>query len=208
MSVMASDATARLLSPYYPILVASILLLRNNATLIGQRWWKVSAVLAALLALPAILLSPSRPLWPAERACQWLSVKFKGQPAIQRAATVYSVYGTRAEGLAALLRYVPANVNEIGYIGGDDDLETSLWRPFGTRVVVGILPQNLENVLHGRISFVVASRSAVERMFGRSFADWLKMARLHVIASEEWQNKASQPPETWFMLGRSTDTSG
>jgi len=201
MSVMASDATARLLSPYYPILVASVLLLRNNATLIRRRWWKASALIAAFLALPAILLSPSRPLWPAERACQWLLIKFHERPTIQRAATVYSVYRTRADGLAPLLRYVPANVKEIGYIGGDDDLETSLWRPFGRRVVVGILPQNLENDLHGRISFVVASRSAVEHTFGRSFADWLTVAHLHVIASEEWQNKASQPPETWFTLG-------
>jgi hypothetical protein len=208
MSVTGSEATARLLSPYYPILITSVLLLRDNADLIRRRWWIASALVAALSALPAVLLSPSRPLWPAERACQWLVIKFGEKLAIQRAATVYSVYRTRADGLAPLLRYVPSNANEIGFIGEDDDPETSLWRPFGKRVVIDVLPENLDDSLHGRISFMVASPQAVERFFGRSFADWLKMAHLHVIAAEEWQSKASQPPRKWFVLGLDTGTSG
>jgi hypothetical protein len=208
MSVLGSEATARLLSGYYPVLVTSVLLLPGNADLIRRRWWKVCALVAALSALPAVLLSPSRPLWPAERVCQWLLVKLGQKPAIQRAATVYSVYRTRADGLAPLLKYLPSTANEIGFIGEEDDVETSLWRPFGKRVVIDVFPQNLDNSGHSRISFVVASPQAVERFSGRSFVDWLKMAHLHVIAAEEWQNKASQPPTKWFLLALDTATGG
>lgn len=208
MCVLGSEATARLLSAYYPILVTSALLLPGNADLIRRRWWKACALAAALSALPPVVLSPSRPLWPAEHVCQWLLVKLGQKPAIQRAATVYSVYRTRADGLAPLLRDLPGDVNEIGFIGEEDDVEMSLWRPFGKRVVIDVLPQNLENSGHGRISFVVASPQAVERFSGRSFADWLKLAHLHVIASEEWQNRASQPPTKWFLLALDTATSG
>lgn len=205
MAAMGSEATARLLAPYYPLLFAFFLLSPRQESLVRHRWWKIVASLAALSALPALILSPSRPLWPAERVCNLLLLKFPHNPSIERLATVYSVYGSRAEGLAPLLQRIPRDVTEIGFIAEDDDLEAPLWRPFGIRRVTSLNPGNLASALGRRISIIVATPSAVERLFGCSFTEWLRTAHLKMIGSQRWQNYASQPARTWFVLGVGSD---
>ncbi|HEX4348903.1 MAG TPA: hypothetical protein VH251_00875, partial [Verrucomicrobiae bacterium] len=64
MLKMGSEATARLMLPYYPLAVVPILMSPAQGWLSASRVWKWFAAVAALGVLPAVILSPSRPLFP------------------------------------------------------------------------------------------------------------------------------------------------
>ena len=104
MLKMGSEATARLLLPYYPLVIIPILLQPVQEKLQRRRAWKIFAVAAALSVLPAIIFSPSRPLFPAVRFSERLAERHPGSAAAQRLATVYSTYARRNDLLAPVAR--------------------------------------------------------------------------------------------------------
>jgi len=199
MAKMGSEAAARLITPYYPLLFGSLLLLRGSEALVRRRWWKALAFVAALSALPALILSASRPLWPAQSICGSLKQKHPGNPLLERAATVYGVYGARADWGAALRKHFPAETREIGFVG-DEDPETTLWRPFGTRRVLDLTRENQSALLGGRVSTVVVSPEAVREVLGCPLEQWLAEHRLQVVAREELVVKVTRGPQEWLVV--------
>ena len=57
---------ARLISPYYPLLLPLLLVGARQAEIVRRRWWRAMAWGVVLLALPVLVLTPGRPLWPAQ----------------------------------------------------------------------------------------------------------------------------------------------
>jgi hypothetical protein len=135
MTEMGSEATGRLLLPYYPLLIIPLLCLASQEKLLRSKIWRAWLVAAALSVLPAIVLSPSRPLWPAGRWSQaWLQHQPDNRLA-QRVAAVYAGYGNRNDALRGIRNQIPDDARKIGLVAGSNDAEYSLWRPFGRRVV-------------------------------------------------------------------------
>jgi hypothetical protein len=135
LTKMGSEATGRLLLPYYPLLIIPLLCLTSQEKLLRSKIWRVWLIVAALSVLPAIVLSPSRPLWPAVR---WSQIWLQHQPGsrfAQRVAAVYAGYGNRNDALHDIRIQIPDGVRKIGWVASSNDAEYSLWRPFGTRVV-------------------------------------------------------------------------
>ena len=96
-----------------------------------KAWWQRFAVAVFLIAGALLILSPSRPLWPAN------SVLGRVQTAhrlVARAKTVYSVYSQRNDGFAPARDFLPPGLKVVGFMSFDDP-EASLWRPFGSRRV-------------------------------------------------------------------------
>ena len=62
-----------------------------------------------------------------------------GQPLLVRALNVYSVYGVRSDPLAKVRALLPKGLTVVGFMGTCDDIDISLWRPFGSRRVKHIL---------------------------------------------------------------------
>jgi hypothetical protein len=135
MTQLASEATARLLTPYYPLLLIFVLLLPGQAWLARSFCWRSLAVMSNSVALAIVVLTPSRPLWPAQTVWSWLGAKYPDNHLIQRAATAYSVYARRADNLAALRQEIPAGTRRIGFLSSGDESDISLWRPFDGRRV-------------------------------------------------------------------------
>ena len=54
------------------------------------------------------------------------------QRLLQRALTVYSVYGVRWDPLANVRELLPQGLKVVGFMGTADDIDISLWRPLGT----------------------------------------------------------------------------
>jgi hypothetical protein len=199
MAKMGSEAAPRLVTPYYPLLFASLLLLPGHSQIVKQRWWRTLAFLAALSALPAVVLSVSRPLWPAQQVCRKLQQAFPGNSLIERANTVYAVYDARADALAPLRKFIPDSVREIGFAGTLDDAETALWRPFGSRRILDLTRENLEQLLGARIRRVVASTKGVRETYGLSLDQWLAENHLHAIAREKLVTKVTDGPQEWIV---------
>ena len=90
---------------------------------------------AALSVLPAVILSPARPLWPALSASEWLMRRHPDLPVARLMVEVYSSYAHRNDPLAPLRAGLPGGVLKIGFFGGPNDTDYSLWRPLGLRRV-------------------------------------------------------------------------
>ena len=139
MSVMALEPAARLLLPYYPILLAVPFSAVGAHRLFNFKLWRVIALAAAISALAIPLLTPSRPLVPAAALAEFI---FGAGPLTQRIQSVYSVYSQRPDNLAAVREILPEHVQHIGFLGSKDDVEVSLWRPFsGRRSVAHLTPE-------------------------------------------------------------------
>ena len=139
MSIMASESAARLLMPYYPILLAVPLSAVGAHRLFNFKLWRGIALAAAISALAIPLLTPSRPLVPAAALAE---LSFGAGPLTQRIQRVYSVYNQRSDNLALVREILPKNAQRIGFLGSEDDVEVSLWRPFsGQRSVTHLSPE-------------------------------------------------------------------
>jgi hypothetical protein len=138
MSAMASESAARLLLPYYPLLLAVPFGAVGAHRLTTFKWWRAIAFAAALSALTIPLITPSRPLLPAGEMASFI---LGSSPLSQRVQEVYQVYSKRSDNLAAVRAIIPENAKRIGFLGSGDDIEISLWRPFsGQRSVVHLTP--------------------------------------------------------------------
>lgn len=140
MMRMGSESCARLVTPYYPICFAGawVLLVRRQGV-VREPLWKWIAVVAMLMAIPVVFLSPARPLWPAQTILGIINHDH-GSRLIKRAQDVYSVYQNRNKALASVVEALPHDASVIGFAGGGGDLETSLWWPLGSRMIIHILP--------------------------------------------------------------------
>ncbi|MEI8234545.1 MAG: hypothetical protein WCH57_07630 [Verrucomicrobiota bacterium] len=198
MAKMGSESAPRLIAPYYPLLVATVLLLPGVALVVRRRWWKALAVLAALSALPSMVLTPSRPLWPALSVCQRIAGAHPGNPLAARALSVYSIYRNRNDGLAPLRKYLSPEDKAVGFIGADSS-EVALWRPFGQRRVVDVTPFNQAEIFHAN-SLVCASAEAIQIRYHQSVESWLGETRGRLVAREALAIKAARGTEEWCVI--------
>jgi hypothetical protein len=198
MSKLGSEATSRLLAAYYPLLLLPLLLTPAQGFLVRQRWYRAMAVCAALIALAAVILTPSRPLWPAERFFDWATDRFPANTLITRARTVYTVYRTRSDLFAGLRRSIPESVPVIGLIESADDAETSLWRPFGARRVVNIM--EAYHVAESKLQWVVVKHHAISLNNPKAFDQWLHRTGGTLVAQQSVTEKVLAGPEEWSVV--------
>ncbi|MGP8200402.1 MAG: hypothetical protein ACLQU4_12975 [Limisphaerales bacterium] len=198
MAKLGSESTSRLIAAYYPLLMLPLLLNRGQGCLIRQRWYRAFAICASLIALLAVILTPSRPLWPAERFFDWFVQRFPGNALIERARTVYSVYRCRSDLFASLRRSIPASVPVIGLIEGGNDAESSWWRPFGQRRVVHVLEgdRRQESSLH----WIAVRNDLIGRGDPGDFEQWLQRDGGSVIARQIVTERVINGPETWSVV--------
>jgi hypothetical protein len=103
--------------------------------------------------------------------------------------------------LAPLRAGLPADVKKIGYVAGSNDTDYSLWRPFGTRQVVGLqnevgnsgrLPDDIEWLVVKRDVWPEYSQLPLEEWAGRHHAQIV--LSVPVVATVSWGE------ETWCLL--------
>jgi hypothetical protein len=198
MSKMGSESAARLIAPYYIPLIASLLLLPGMAALTRRRWWKIWAAIAALAALPLVILNPSRPLWPALTFLQKATALYPGNPLAARAQTVYSTYRNRGDSLAPLRQFLSSGDQVVGFIGADDS-EIALWRPFGERKVVEVMPSTLAQFSSAQW-LVFTREEGVQTLFHQSMEEWIKATGAEVVGKKGVRQKASVGEQDWFVL--------
>ncbi len=196
MTHVGSEAAARLLAAYYPLLLLPLLLHSGSLWLVRRRWWRWLAALCVASALPGMLLSPSRPLFPAETILQRLASRFPGNQQIMRAQKVYAVYGARNDLLGSLRSHIPKNVGEIGLIAGEDDMEVSLWRPFGKRRVTWLSGQAC---FRPPVEWIVVSEGEIAKI-AHSRHEWLSQVGGEVVSVENIVAKAGGSEEKWLLV--------
>jgi hypothetical protein len=191
---------ARLIAPYYPLLFPLLLVGAGQSRVVRRRWWRILTAGVLLLALAALIVTPSRPLWPANTILSKAVARHPNQPQLLRAQKVYEVYRQRADPLAVLRQYFPPDLKIIGFMGMKDDLGISLWKPYGSRRVEPFLfddsPEYIRNL---GIQYAVVSD--LELQVNHSTIDeWLQKNRAELITTKIVTLVVQQGPEPWYVV--------
>ena len=201
MSKMGSEATARLLLPYYPMALVPILLLPVQKHLSRLRVWKIMALLAALSVLPAVILSPARPLFPAVPLSRWLLKQYPDSPAAQRAAAVYLAYAHRNDVLAPVRAGLPEGALKIGFLAGENDTDYSLWRPFGSRQVKSFqFDGDRPFALPADMEWMVVKRAVWQEATAVPLETWAAQQGAHITLSVPIVTLVSGGDQIWCVL--------
>jgi hypothetical protein len=201
MAKMGSEATARLLLPYYALLPLPFLAARVQVRLVRSTGWFLFSLLTTASMLVPVVLTPSRPLWPADTTLAWLLQRSPTSAALDRMRAVYATYARRNDLLAPLRAHLPAEVQRVGFVGGEDDTEYALWGPFGKRQVEHWLSDGKPRPPEQRAaSWAVVKREALETAAGSRLEDWLRAGGGEIVARETVVSKVSAGPEDWFVV--------
>lgn len=190
---IGSEMTARLLAPYYPVLLVPILARSGQSA-----WWdgKVARVLGFLsIASTACVLvvSPARPLLPLAAWIEGAATR-SSRPSVERLGRVYRTYAARADALVGIRQAIPSSAHLVGLIATGDDAETSLWRPFGERRIVHFAPWE-----QPQAEWVVVRADAIWSRTGDEAA-WLEKWSGTVVKRLALRLKAARAPEEWVLI--------
>jgi hypothetical protein len=198
MAKAGLSTAARLITPYYAMLMPAFLLSPAQGVLVRKPWWRALAWLVFGLSAMLVALSPARPLWPANTILARLEVA--GHPLLARARTVYAVYGNRAEGFAPMRAVLPESAQVVGLITSDDP-ESSLWRPFLHRRFVHLTPQDTAAALRDSgIEYIVVSSEKFEQVMQRPFDQWLAETHGTVVQRVPLALRAGEGPRDWLLV--------
>lgn len=191
---------ARLISPYYPLLLPLLLIGAGQAEVIRRRWWRAMTWGVLVLALMVEVLTPARPLWPAQSVLAKALSLHPGQPKLRRATEVYSVYAHRYDSLADVRALLPNDLKVVGFLGTPDDMDISLWRPYFSRRVEHILLSDTPAQIRERgIQYVVVSGLHLKEN-QTTLAAWLQQTGAEWIATTNAIVKVTDGPQPWHLV--------
>lgn len=192
--------SARLISPYYPLLLPLLILGGGHEALVRKGWWRAMAVVVAAVAAVVLVVTPGRPLWPATTVLKQASARWPGRPVFPRAFSVYEVYAGRSDPLANVRALLPPGLKEVGFLADADDIDISLWRPYSTRRVRHVLLEDSrEEILHQGIRYVVVGGDFLGFRH-TTLEAWLKQSGGEVVATTTATLKVAQGPLPWYVV--------
>lgn len=160
---------------YFLYIVPALLWLPGFRALVLRRFWKALCCLVFVMAAMLLVISPARPLWPVGiilKASQGGAIPLpKGF--LQRIEAVYSTYAERNRAFAPLLARIPSEEKVLGLVTCDDP-ETSLWKPFGKRVIKHITPDDTAETLRSRgVRMATFDPTTFRNRMGMPYQAWL-----------------------------------
>jgi hypothetical protein len=191
---------ARLITPYYPLLLPLLLMGAGQSQVVRRGWWRMLAGGVVLLALAALVVTAPRPLWPAETILAKAVAAHPNQRQLARAQKVYEVYRRRSDPLAGIRDAFPAGLNTVGFMGTEDDLDISLWKPYGSRRVTPFqVEDTAETVRQLGIEYAVVSGLELDvKKF--TLEDFLRKFNAELIATTNATMVVAQGPEPWYLV--------
>lgn len=190
----------RLIAPYYPLLLAGLLASWKQERVVRSRWWRVFVIGAVVLAFAALVMAPARPLWPARTLLAKAAAAHPGQQQLVRAEKVYEVYGNRPDPLAGVRQWFPPGVDVIGFLGTGNDLDISLWKPYGSRRVEQFFfGDSREEIRKHGIEYAVVGGFCLNQR-QMTIQDWLQKSGAELIATTNVAMAVGQGPQPWYLV--------
>lgn len=193
------STVARHIAPFYPFFVALCLCGRGQDTVVKARAWRWAAAAAVTSALVMVIITPSRPLWPARTVFS----KVDGNSAriLQRAKTGYGVYSGRGDGLGPVRDALPPDASVVGYLSYSASPELPLWKPYMKRRLRHLLPQDTITSLRAEgIHYLALNTDRFETFRGISPEDWVKRDGGIIKTRIPLQLLARYAPSEWWVV--------
>jgi hypothetical protein len=194
------NTPARLIAPYYPLLLPLLLAGAGQSQIVRRHWWRALVAVVLAMAFIVLILTPDRPLWPARTILSGLAARHPNRHLIARALDVYTVYAKRSDPLADVRPLLPPNLKAVGFIGAEDDCDISLWLPLGSRRVEHfLLSDPPERFRQQQIEYVVVGGLNLQ-LRGTTFDAWRQKTGAEVVASTNATQKVSEGPQAWYVV--------
>ena len=190
---------ARLISPYYPLLLPLLIVGAGQGEIIRRRWWKVLAGGVMVLAMVVLACVPGRPLWPAQTILSKAVAAHPQQRLLVRAQKVYSVYAGRSDPLADVRALLPGNIKVVGFMGTEDDIDISLWRPFGERRVEHFLLTDPPEQIRQHVQYVVLGGFNLKN-HDMILDAWLQSSGAELVATTNATLKVTEGLQPWYVV--------
>ncbi|MFO1489177.1 MAG: hypothetical protein U1F65_11940 [Verrucomicrobiota bacterium] len=191
---------ARLISPYYFVLWPSLILGTGHAFIVRRCWWQIASWAVVVMAFGVLIVTPPRPLWPAQTL---LSAALKAKPdhrLLTRAYNVYAVYAIRSDPLAGVRPLLPADLKVTGFLGTPDDIDISFWRPYGTKRVEHILLDDPTDVIRSKgIEWAVVSGLHFQQR-NTTLSNWLAQSGAELVTTTNITVKVADGPQPWHVV--------
>jgi len=200
MMQVGSAGSARYLLVFYPLLIAPVLAGAGAGDVFRHRLWRNYALCVFAVAAGLLILSPPRPLWPAQSILRSLDAEHSNSHLLNRAWNVYDAYSARSDGLAPVVAVLPPEANPLGYLAFDEP-ETGLWRPFGSRRILHFSHADSAADLRARgIKFALVSEDFLTQDCQMKIADWLARMNAEPLQHFEFKLLARQEPHRWLLV--------
>lgn len=191
---------ARLIAPYYPLLLPLLLVGAAPARLIRSLTWRVLVFINMVFAFVILITTPPRPLWPAQTVLSHLAQSHASSHLLSRAKNVYALYSGRYDPLPQVRALLPANVSVVGFAGGTDDAEISFWMPFGSRRVEDFLVTDSPADVRKRgIEYAIVSDMQIPPD-GLTLDDWLQKNNAELLATTHGMLKITTGEQTFYIV--------
>jgi hypothetical protein len=191
---------ARIITPYYPLLVPLLVVGRGHREVVRRVWWR--RLVAGVVGLAAILLvvTPGRPLWPVQTVLSKALALHPGARLLSRAQNVYAVYAERSDPLANVRALLPPGVAVVGFLADADDSDISLWRPYFQRRVRPVLLEDPPaEILRRQIRYIVVGEAFLAFRH-TTLAQWQQRVGAELVATTTATLKAAQGPQEWYLV--------
>jgi hypothetical protein len=191
---------ARLISPYYPLLLPWLIIGSGQSNFIRTKVWRGLVWFALLLAFPVLISTPPRPLWPAKTVLSKLAQWKPDSRAISRALGVYTVYRERPDPMPQVRGLLPEDAITVGFLGTPDDMDMSLWLPLGTRTVKHLLLSDTDADIRRRgIHYALVSEFCLqEKRINPS--EWRERTGAELINTLTVTQKLAEGAQVWELV--------
>jgi hypothetical protein len=200
LAKLGSYESARIAAPYYPLLLASLLVGSRLAWLERKPFFHGLACVSALTVLPVIILTPARPLLPIHALA-----RHGGPPALQKMVAQYQFWAGLRDDLAPVRAALPPDAVKLGYGGGFFDTSYGLWKPFGGRQFVELgLPLGSHLPPPAGLKYAVVTAEGLKLRYGMGLPEWLASTGGKVISTCQRDRRldAHSAPEyeAWYIV--------
>jgi cytochrome b561 len=204
MTKLNLNGSIRYLASYYPLLGMGLLISPAQEEVIRRKWWRSWAFFSCGLAGLLLVISPARPLWPAEWFFQHYRPRLGSSELAARAIDTYEVYSRRAEAFAPVIAALPADASVLGFSARDFP-ETSLWKPFGSRRILHVkMSDSAEELRQRGLRYVLVTLDSAQE----SWPEWLQRMNARELRTETLRMWRSRPPFVWHLVELNPPDSG
>jgi hypothetical protein len=191
---------ARLISPYYFLLAPVLLVHPGHSFVVRQRLWRFTALAVMALGASVLIVTPARPLFPVRTLFDACVARWPDNRLLERAQATYEVYRNRSDPVPGIRRFLPLSEPVVGFLGDPDDMDISLWKPYGQRRVKHVLLDDPGDKIRSRgIRYVVVSGGYLmsQRV---SLEDWLNHVGAELVGTEQATTKVSDGEQPWHAV--------
>jgi len=199
------NTVARHIAPFYPFLIAIPLLSPSQDCVVRSRVWKWAAAAAMASTCVMLVITPSRPLWPAQSVFTALAAHHPS-PGLARAAAGYAVYSERSDALGSLRDSLPPATRLVGLMNFASGPELPLWKPYLQRQVRHIRPGEAIDTLRSQgMSHVILNTKDFQARTGIPPQHWLALHHGTIIKRQSIRMLLKEPPSEWWVVALPAD---